>query len=250
MIQVELAEIRTIGLHLNRKATISMSAKVENATYVGNGVYTFSEAASLTRLKSQRVREWFRGRPSERRRRPVFQGDYAPVDGDYAISFLDLIDLFVAGQLRDHGVSLQTVRRVYCQLERSLRTKHPFARQELLTDGNEVFTRGLDSKGREEIVHVLSSQKVFPRVILPFLKAIDYSRATRLALRWRIAQMVVVDPAVCFGKPVIEGIAIPTAILSAAYHANGKDAELVADWYDVHSSHVIAAAKFEASIGA
>jgi hypothetical protein len=40
-------------------------------------------------------------------------GDYEPVGGDYALSFHDLIDLFVAGQLREHGVSLPRLRRVY-----------------------------------------------------------------------------------------------------------------------------------------
>jgi uncharacterized protein (DUF433 family) len=215
---------------------------------LGKGVYGFHEAAFLTGLKEERVREWFRKRPSGARRRPIFQSDYEPVDGDRAISFLDLIDVFVAGQLREHGVSLQTLRRVYACLAEELQTPHPFCRNELLSDGKVVFMRGMDEKGQEELKEVLSRQKVFPEIILPFLNRIDYGAASRLAERWHIARLVVVDPRICFGKPVVEPVSIPTAILAAAYHANDEDVELVAGWYNVHADHVRAAVAFESKL--
>ncbi len=217
---------------------------------LGHGIYTFPEAARLTRLRPGRVREWFRGRRSEHARRPVFPGDYAPVDGDYAISFYDLIDVFVAGQLRTYGVSLQTLRRVHKKMQEDFGERHPFCRQELLTDGKDVFTRGLDAQGCQEIMEVLTRQKVFPRIILPFLKRIDYEGATKLALRWHIAELIVLDPQICFGKPIVEPAGILTAVLAAAYHANGRNADLVADWYDVHPSYVLAAARFQGQIAA
>ena len=82
---------------------------------LGRGVYSFAEAARLTGLPHVRVLEWFR-------RKPVFNGDFSSVKGDFAISFYDLIDLYVAGQLREHGVSLQTVRKVYTKLQKALET--------------------------------------------------------------------------------------------------------------------------------
>lgn len=212
---------------------------------LGLGAYSFAEAAKLIGLRQGRVREWFRGRPTSFKRTPVFQGDFEPVDGDYALSFLDLVDVYVAGQLREHGVSLQTLRRVYSRLQKDLDTAHPFCRKELLSDGRVVFTRGLDTAGQEELMEVLTRQKVFPKIILPFLKRIDYDAATILAKRWHIADRIVVDPAICFGKPVVEAVGIPTAILAAAYHANDDDAELVGEWYNVHPDHVLAAAAFE-----
>jgi uncharacterized protein (DUF433 family) len=215
------------------------------AVSLGRGLYTFKEAAKLTGLKGVRIREWFRGRPSESGRKPVFVGDYASVEGDSAISFHDLIDVYVAGQLREHGVSLQTVRKVYSRMQESLRAAHPFCRKELLADGKTVFTRALDGKGREELIEVLTRQGVFPQVLLPFLKTIDYDKVQLLARRWRIAPMVVVDPEICFGAPVVEAVGIPTAILAAAYEANKQSAQLVARWYNVSPQHVVAAARFE-----
>jgi uncharacterized protein (DUF433 family) len=220
------------------------------STVLGNGVYSYQEAALLTGLRRERVGEWFRTRPEKSGRHPIFRSDYEPVGGDRAISFLDLIDVFVAGRLREHGVSLQTLRRVYARLQKELQTAHPFGRRELLSDGKTVFTRGMDEEGQEELREVLSRQKVFPDIIQPFLKKIDYSEISQLARRWHVARLVVIDPHICFGKPVVEPVSIPTAILAAAYRANQEDAERVAGWYDVHADHVLAAVEFENSLAA
>jgi uncharacterized protein (DUF433 family) len=71
-----------------------------------------------------------------------------------------------------------------------------------------------------------------------------------LAERWHIAHLIVIDPRICFGKPVVEPISIPAAILAAASRANKEDPELVASWYDVHASHVLAAVAFEGKMAA
>ncbi|HTK77326.1 MAG TPA: DUF433 domain-containing protein [Gemmataceae bacterium] len=218
-------------------------------TTLGRGVYTISDAARLTGLRPARVREWFRRRPPPSRRRPIFISDYAPLAGETAISFLDLVDVYVAGQLREYGVSMQNVRRVYNSLAADLDVKHPFCHQRLLTDGKTVLTSGLDEQGREELIEVLSRQKVFPEIIQPFLHRIDYDRI-EMARRWRIADQVVVDPGLCFGKPVVEAAGMPTAILAAGYRANADDEDVVADWYNVASADVLAAVRFERSLAA
>ena len=217
---------------------------------LGHGVYTLPEAAKLTQLNAQRVREWFHGRPRDEARRPVFRSDYQSVGGDRAISFYDLIELKIAGQLRDRGVSLQSLRRVHKQLQAELDTRHPFCRKEVLTDGKRVFTLGLDESNKSEMVEVLSHQRVFADILLPFLKHIDYDEATSLARRWCIDKMVVIDPAICLGKPIVVDVGIATSVLATAYRSNKNNAEVVADWYKVHAKHVMAAVDFERSLAA
>lgn len=217
---------------------------------LGHGIYNLPEAARLTGLRPQRVREWFHGRPRAASRKPVFRSDYPSVDGDRAISFHDLIELFVAGQLRERGVALQSLRKVHERLQVDLDTRHPFCRREILTRHGQVFTLGLDEQGRSEMVEVLSRQRVFPDILLPFLNRIDYNEATAMAERWCIANLVVIDPAICLGKPIVEGVGIATGILAATYAANDRDADLVADWFRVHPKHVIAAVDFERSLAA
>jgi len=217
---------------------------------LGRGIYSLPEAARLTGLKPQRVREWFRGRIKTRIGGPVFRSDYPSVGGDRAVSFHDLIELYVAGQLRDAGVSLQSLRKVHKRLQSDLDTRHPFCRRELLTKDGRVFTLGLDDQGRDEMVEALTHQKVFADILLPFLTRIDYNEATAMAQRWCISDLVVVDPTICLGKPIVADVGIATAVLSASYEANDRDAELVADWFGVHAKHVIAAVEFERSMAA
>jgi uncharacterized protein (DUF433 family) len=60
----------------------------------------------------------------------------------------------------------------------------------------------------------------------------------------------VIDPTICFGKPIVEAVGIPTAVLAAAHQANDKDEELVGEWYNVSPSYVLAAVEFETSMAA
>src|SRR5439155_19374233 len=106
--------------------------------------------------------------------------------------------------------------------------------RELLSDGKIVFQRRLAPQGEEELMEVLTRQKVFPQILLPFLKRIAYDELTLLAKKWRITDMVVIDPGICFGKPIVEAAGIATAILAASFFANRQDADLVADWYNVN----------------
>lgn len=219
-------------------------------TQLGLGIYDLREAARFTGLHPVRVRRWFVQRPSEENRRPVLQSDYSPTDGEYAISFLDLIDVFVFGQLRTHGVSQRTLRKVGIKLKSELKTKHPFAHSQLATDGFEVFLRGVDKEGKEELIEVLTRQRVFPEIIAPFLKKLDYNNVTNLARRWRIADGVVLNPEIALGKPVVDGVFVKTEILASAYHANKGDSEAVARWYNVSPEDVDKAVLFESNIAA
>lgn len=220
---------------------------------LGRGVYSIGEAARLTRLRSQRVREWFLGGTGGKIFRPVFESDY-PLIGDVpSISFLDLVEVFITGQLRESGISLQYIRRVYDNLEKDY-GPHPLCSREIfVSDTNKkkrIFTRGLDEAETKQVIEALTKQRYFEQIIGPFLKKIDYDEASNLAIRWHIADMVVVDPSICFGKPTVESIGITTQVLASSYFANGQNAKTVADWYEIEERHVIAAVNFESELAA
>lgn len=211
---------------------------------IGKGVYSFSDASRLTGLKSSRVREWFTPRSSSAIS-SIFESDFSGQTEQHLISFLDLVDVFVAGQLREHGVSLQTLRKVYATLEIESGYDHPFGRRELLTDGKNIFVAGLDKNGQDEVFDALTRQKAFPRIILPFLRTLDYASDSNLARRWKIDKGIVIDPDICFGQPVVESKGIPTHIIAKAMEANNMDAHVVADWYGMQSAQVKSAYNFE-----
>jgi uncharacterized protein (DUF433 family)/DNA-binding transcriptional MerR regulator len=214
---------------------------------LGNGIYTIPEAARLTSLNTARLREWFAQRDGKH---PLLKSDYDTVKGDRAVSFLDLIDALIAGKLREKGISLQTIRTIYRKLEDDFNTAHPFCRKELLTDGQIVFVRSVNEMGQEQLIEILTRQQVFPKVILPYLKQIEYDPSSNIAVRWNRNHFVTIDPKICFGKPVIKTRGISTKILSAEYKANGNDARAVADWYEISPDEVLAAVKFEKELAA
>ncbi len=212
---------------------------------LGHGVYDISEAARFTGLKPARVREWFRGWSSDPIPHRVFRGDYAGVAAGHSISFLELVEVFVAGYLRKHGVRLRSIRRAHARLQDDWETRHPFARGEIRADGENVFVSALDGRERQIVSEAITKSQVFERIILPTLEKIDYDPASKLATKRHLSPLVVLDPRICFGQPIVEPVAITTYVLAAFYLANGRNAKTVANWYEIEEEHVMAAVEFE-----
>jgi uncharacterized protein (DUF433 family) len=223
-----------------------MSVPKEQAvkTLVGTGSYGIPEASRFARVNVRTASRWIAGTGDDRRGR-LFKTDLPSVGHRHAVSFLDLVDLLVVGRFRDEGVSFQTVRRVYARLRESLDTPHPFSHRRLLTDGTTIFMQTLDQVGDEHLHEVLTGQKAMPEILKPYLKQIEYADDTQTAARWNIAPGVVLDPARAFGKPIIASEGTTTFVLARAYWANGEDAELVADLFDVSPESVHQAVAFE-----
>jgi uncharacterized protein (DUF433 family) len=213
---------------------------------LGNGVYTFSDAAKYTGLQPERVREWF----GQNHGAPVLRSDYVNATEQPLISFHDLIELFVAGQLRERGATLRTVRQAHAALSEKWNTRHPFCRRELGVHQGQVLYIDLSDDQKAEIYDVLTSQRAFPDVLLPFLDRLDYDEATDAVKRWNIAEGVELNPDFCFGKPVVSQSKKPTYLLAAAYEANGRNENAVARWYGVSTEDVQAAVNFEAALTA
>jgi len=212
---------------------------------LGNGIYSLAEAASLTGLDRSKIRRWFRGTSGKTKSDPVFRSDYEGVEEEISISFHDLVELNVGGQFRTLGFSLQHLRKIHEKLRARWQTDHPFCMKQLATDGKRIFALDLDDNESAIAYDVETFQCWFDEIVTPILDKIDYDEATSLALRWRIDNLIVIDPSICFGKPSVEGSGITTHVLSTSFFANGRDASLVADWYGVSSEQVIAAVSFE-----
>ena len=219
-------------------------------TLVGIGSYGIPEASRFAKVNVRTANRWLAGSDDGRNDR-LLHRDLPSVDGRHAVSFLDLIDLLVVGRFRDEGVSFQTVRRVYSRLRKSLDTPHPFSHRRLLTDGRTIFMETLDHiKGDHHFEEVLSGQRAMPDILKPYLKHIEYASETQTAARWNIAKGVVIDPARSFGKPVIAAEGTTTFVLARSFDANGKDADLVADLFDVSPEAVRQAVAFERDFAA
>lgn len=212
---------------------------------LGHGVYSYSEAARLTGVSSRRVRAWFEGwdhSPID----PIFKGDYANAKRPDLISFLDLIDVLVVGQLRDVKASWKGIRLAYKALAKELDSDHPFGREEFYADSRgKLFKLIANQSGDKTLMEIATGQGAFPRILLPYLKKIKYDPDTRFAQRYEIHPGVILDPHRRYGKPIVESNGMPTAILANAYWANNKDKDAVAEWYNVQADEVMTAVRFE-----
>lgn len=212
---------------------------------LGQGSYILAEVSRLTGMHYSRVRSWFKQRVDGSSCNPIFVSDYDPAGDDYAVSFLDLIDVLIVEQLRDHHhVPMRVVRRAHTVLGEELRTKHPFCHSDLYTDGKRIFNCAANRLDEEILSDVISRQQFFIQ-IKEKLAHLDYNKISSLACRWRIAKGVVIDPLVCMGKPTIEKTGITTHVIANQFYANGKDSALVADLYGIGEKDVANAVKFE-----
>lgn len=215
-------------------------------TALGQGIYTIGEAARLVGITPRRAAAWFRG----------WHGAGTPVLGhtDYAdwghpelVSFPDLVDVVVVAELRRLGVPMPKIRKAYIAISNYFgRAPHPFARRDLLTDSNgDVFLYVARHDGIDELVEVVSRQRAFPKLLMRYLTRINYDPASGLARRMRLTDEIVIDADRRYGKPIVDSVTMPTAILARAFVAHEGDAESAADWHNVAPEDVLAAVAFE-----
>lgn len=174
---------------------------------------------------------------------PLFKTDYEPVNGDYAVSFLNLVEAYSAKFFRDQGVKPKIIRKAYTVLGKEI-GPYPFARLKLRTDGVSIIQK----EGWAGLVDVVTQQVLFSQWET-YLNKLQHSLVTNLAESWEIQTGVIVRPGVAFGKPVLKSITIPTRIVAKQYEANNKDVGLVARIFDIPQSDVKLAVQFEKKYG-
>ncbi|MBI1353440.1 MAG: hypothetical protein GC160_03775 [Acidobacteria bacterium] len=222
--------------------------RARSGRILDHGVYIVAEARRYAGVSDSTARSWLRGRSGRKASAPLLHSDYEPCGKDFAISFLDLIDLFVAGRFRKAGVSMSVVRAAYESLGRELGTEHPFAHGELYLHGKRIIRAAASAVSHEVLCEVTSGQLFF-RDLKAGLEKIDYGPVHRLAARWRIAEGVLIDPRVAMGKPTVQGTGTATAVIASQYGANGRDGALVADLFGMSEQDVANAVEFERAFG-
>jgi DNA-binding transcriptional MerR regulator len=223
----------------------------------GIGLYTFHEAARLTKIPVRDLRRWLNGYPY--RAKDGVEVDVAPIweteladDSVDGLSFHDLLEVRFVHAFRKHGVSMQAIRIASQRARELFETDYPFTSRQFRTDGRTIFTSAIEETGETELLDLVKQQYAFRKVIEPSLYAgIEFDQ-DQVATRWYPAlrnKAVVLDPTVAFGKPVVTDGAVRTSILYDAFTME-KDKHFVARLYEVPVSAVNAAIAFEESLAA
>ena len=201
--------------------------------------YSFPEAAHYLRIPVTTLRSWVRGR-----KYPTSEGDqfFQPVielpdDSQNLLSFINLVEIHVLDAIRcDHRISLHKVRVAIDFIKEELASDHPLAYHKLETDGLDLF---VEEYG--QLINVSQAgQLVLRKLLQAHLRRIDRDSAgyalrlypfTRKRLQLiEEPKAIVIDPRISFGRPVLAGTGIPTAIIAERYKA-GEAIGALADDY-------------------
>ena len=238
-----------------RKGGVLMTTHGSVSQWAGVGVYSFPEAARLVGTSTQTVSRWLLGyrfptrRGSGGRSGPIFSPQLAQIEGYRAIGFLDLVELLFVKAFREEGVTLQKIRRAAREAGRRWKTNHPFCLRRFATDGRTIFSSVVDDLGEEALLELIKSQLAFKTVLEPYLRQLEYGDQYLVKRWWPLGNRkpVCVDPNICFGRPVVLPVPIPTDIIYESVRAE-QTPEEVAKWYGLPLGSVRAAIEFESEL--
>ena len=199
--------------------------------------YGINEAAHYLGIPKATLRSWVLGRPyptgaGERFFRPIIE---LPDGEQWLLSFENLVEAHVLDAIRRvHGVTFWRVRKAVEYLKTKLASKHPLAEQKFATDGVDLF---VEVFGR--LVNVSREGQLAIRdLIQAYLQRIErdpVGAPVRLYPFTRERKpdepkIIVIDPSVSFGRPVLVGTGIATTIIAQRYKAGESVEELAEDY--------------------
>lgn len=219
------------------------------------GLYSIYEAIKLSGASASTVRRWLLGytykyRGRIRHRDPIFSAEFGDIDGQFTISFRDLVELLFVTAFRERGVKWAVIHEAFELARERFESEHPFSVINFKTDGKRIFEETV-LRGRKELTDLNRQQFVISDFIEPtLLKAIECDQHS--VRRWYPAypsKLIVLDPKRSFGRPVITSGGVPTEVIWGAFQAD-QDVKLVAEEFDTKPAAVRAAVKFEKNLAA
>jgi uncharacterized protein (DUF433 family) len=215
------------------------------------GLYTVPMAARILHEESGRIRSWING-VANSDAPPIIHRQLPMIGGKTVLGFLDLIEARFVKHFKDLKLSSQTIRKVAERLRARHDTDHPFATNKAFrTDGKTILME-IAEDDEKKILNLLNDNFEMEAVVEPSLfDTILY--ADDLAYRWHPSPLqhprVVLDPNFAFGRPVLEGIWIPTDTLASAFEAEGESRPVAED-FEIDEEDVLEAVSYEESLKA
>ena len=196
--------------------------------------YGIVEAAHYLGIPKSTLRAWAFGQRNSDGR--DFRAIIVPADPKKRLlSFFNLVEAHVLDALRrKHEMPLQKVRRALEYLNRVDSGPHLLASKQFATVGLDLF---VDNYGA--LLNLsMQGQIEIKELLVAYLKRVDrdarglpirlYPYTRRKTLEEPRA--VVIDPTISFGRPVVSGTGIPTAVIADRYKAGESLQELASDY--------------------
>lgn len=215
------------------------------------GAYGITEAARYLNIPLATLRSWVQGRPYPTEKgegffQPLIQ---KPDESEPLLSFQNLVEAHVLRAIRErHKVAMPKVRIAIDYLRDKFNSISPLTDERLETDGIDLFVHefeqliNLSRKGQLAMKEMLDAHLKrierdplgVPIRLFPFTRhSID-----------RAPRIIVIDPHMSFGKPVIAGTGITTSIIAERFEA-GESIYMLKKDYGLSGSQVEEAIRYE-----
>jgi uncharacterized protein (DUF433 family) len=207
-------------------------------------VYSFADAASYARVPYQTLRYWVRGRGDTQ---PLIKvAESQPI----ALSFLNLLECHVLHALRTkYEMQIKSVRRALETLGRISSSKHPLLETTLHTDKIDLF---LDVAG-DFINLSRGGQRAMREVLQTYLQRIETNESGIPKYfpfvvndRREEPKIISIVPTIAFGRSVIDGTGISTAVIAARFNAR-ESIESLAEEYGRTTDEIQEAVRWESN---
>jgi uncharacterized protein (DUF433 family) len=143
------------------------------------------------------------------------------------LSFKNLVELYVLEGLRKiHGVHTSRIRRAVDFLLETEKSRHPLADYDIRTAGRDIV---FFKKGKPLVNASLWGQYEMEEIVGRYLRRVErdphgvalrifpYTRRQQLTNREQPPQTVEINPAVCFGLPVLKDSRLTTGFLASRF---------------------------------
>ena len=216
--------------------------------------YSIPEAAHYLQMPPSTLRWWAKGwayrtEAGERFSSPLIVLPALSDKGPLLLSFVNVVEAHVLDALRrGHLIAMHKVREALSYLEAHFPSAHPLADQTFETNGIDLF---IEKYG--QLINISQDGQLAMRTILRvYLSRIERDTAgvpVKLYLFTRARQadepkVVAIDPYVSFGRPVLVGTGIPTAVIAERYKA-GESIQALAEDYERPSHDIEEAIRCE-----
>jgi uncharacterized protein (DUF433 family) len=202
------------------------------------GTYGTTEVAHWLRIPPRTVRSWVSN-----------DGIIIPAE-PALLSFSNVLELHVLKAMRKiHEIPMQRIRRAIEHVSDKYPSRHPLIDREFETDGVDIFIHELG-----EYINVSRyGQGGFRNIVSTYLKRISRSsegiaevfHPFVLSDEASEPELISMNPRVSFGKPVIVGTGISTALVAARFNTARESVSALAEEYGLPEAQIEEAIRWE-----
>ena len=205
-------------------------------------IYGLTEAALYLRVPLDTLRYWVHGGE------PVPPLIRLAASEPSRLSFMNLLECYMLSSMRAiYDVRIPKVRKALATWPSTFSTRHPLVEQAFQTDRRDLFIEHLGN-----VVNLSKTQQILiPGVMELYLERIERDPRGLFKLYPFVMErtqneprLIQINPAVGFGKPVIAGTGISTAVVASRFNARESIDDLASE-YGVKARQIEEAIRWE-----